>query len=83
MVCGRERLQIARIAIQGGSGTKRLGDSEPTHGIRKEGASQGALHQPRREERPDVLCQEEMDPFWGKGHLPNLRAQTSGRVCIV
>ena len=42
---------------------KRLGDSEPTHGTRKEGTSEGVLHQPVREKRPDVLCQVEMDPF--------------------
>ena len=28
-----------------------------------------------------MICQGEMDPFWGKGHLPNLRAQTSGE-CV-
>ena len=38
-VCGRERLQTARVAIQGGSGTKRLGDSEPAHGTKKKGDS--------------------------------------------
>ena len=38
-VCGRERLQIDHLAIQGGSGMKRLGDIEPGHGTRKEGAS--------------------------------------------
>ena len=36
---GRERLQIACLSIQGGSGIKRLGDIEPGHGTRKEGTS--------------------------------------------
>ena len=52
----------------------------PAHGTRKEGAGQGILRQPRRAEIPDVLCQGEMDPFWEKGHLPTLRAQTSWEV---
>ena len=59
---------------------KRLGDSEPTHGTRKKGASQGILCQPGREEKPGMLCRGEMDPFWGKGHLQNLGAQASGGV---
>ena len=62
---------------------KRLGDSEPTHGTRKEGISQGVLRQPERDERPDLLCQREMDPFWGKCRLPILGAQTSGGVLRV
>ena len=57
-----------------------MGDSELTHGTKKEGARQGVLLQHGREERHDVLCQGEMDPFLGKGHLPNLGAQTSGGV---
>ena len=36
-------LQIASLPIQGGSGTKRLGDGDSAHGTRKEGASQGIL----------------------------------------
>ena len=27
-----------------------------------------------------MLCPGEMDPFWGMGHLPNLRAQISREV---
>ena len=53
------------------------------HKNRKNGVSQGVLHQPGLEERPNVLYQGEMDPFWGKGHLLNLRAQKSGGVCRV
>ena len=59
---------------------KRLGDGELAHGTRNEGTSQGILHQPRRAKRLDVLCQGEMDPFWEKGHLPTLGAQTSWEV---
>ena len=56
---------------------------KPAHGSRKEGTSQGILRQLGRKERSNVLCQGEMDPFWGNGHLLNLGAHTSGGVCRV
>ena len=38
-------IQTASLPIQGGSGTKRLGEGESTHGTRKEGAGKGILRQ--------------------------------------
>ena len=53
----------------------RLGKVKPEQGVRSMGPSQRVLHQSRQAKEPDVLCQREVDSFWGEGHLLILRAE--------
>ena len=53
----------------------RLGKVKLAQGARFTDPSQRVLRQSRRAKEHDVLCQGEVDPFWGESHLPNPRAE--------
>ena len=55
----------------------RLGKVKPTQGAKSTGPSQRVLLQSRQAKETDVLCQGEVDPFWGEGHLPTSGAEAS------
>ena len=48
----------------------RLGKVKPTLGAGSTGPSKSILCQSGRAKEHNVLCLEEVDPFWGEGHLP-------------
>ena len=58
----------------------RLGKVKPAQGPWSMGTGQRILLQSGRAEEPDVLCQGEVDSFWGKGPLPIPRAETGERL---
>ena len=58
----------------------RLGKVEPTQGSESMGLSQRVLHQSGQAKEPDVLCQGEVDPFWGEGYLLIPRAEAIERL---
>ena len=78
-----ERFQETGISVQGGDREEGLGENRLAHGTWKKSISEGVFLQLGQNERPDVLCQGEMSPFWGKGHFPTFGAKTSRRLCRI
>ena len=54
----------------------RLGKVKLAQGAESMGPGQRILFQSRLTKEPEVLCQGEVDPFWGEGHLPTPKAIT-------
>ena len=53
----------------------RLGKVNPAYRARSTSPIKRVLHQFGRANELDMLCQGEVDPFWGEGHLPTLGAE--------
>ena len=58
----------------------RLGKFKPAQGAGSMVPGQRSLHQFRQTKELIVLCQGEVDPFWGDDHLPTIEAKTGERL---
>ena len=54
-----------------------LGKVETIERAKGKGSRQRILRKFGRAEEADVLCQWEMNPFWGEGHLLTTEVETS------